>query len=266
MVLRKDLALFLNQLYNVENFEDGCENGLQVEGKDKITKILFGVSFNLPFIEQAINENADAVIVHHGIFQKGVFKLKGTLKQKIKIVLEHNISIFCIHLPMDVHPEIGHNALLMKSIDVEGFETFDFGYLGENSRRHTLDHILKIFHNELHPEDFGESRLSSDNSVFSLSRKYGFTVLDNGPEIPGKIAVMTGSSCDYYEKAVEKGVDTFFGGDIKEKIPAISYETRTNFVNLGHYYSEKPGVLALKNLITEKFAVQTAYIEIPNPV
>ena len=73
-------------------------------------------------------------------------------------------------------------------------------------------------------------------------------------------------SSGFYESAVEKGVDTFFGGDIKERTPAFSMESRTNFINLGHYYSEKPGVLALKEKIEKNFEVQTGYIEIANPV
>lgn len=266
MVSRDELSRFLADLYQYQNFDDYCENGLQVEGKEKIESIVFGVSFNRPFLEKAIKQEPDAIIVHHGIFQQGVFKLTGMLKQRVKMLLDHDISLFGIHLPMDGHLELGHNALLLKSIDAEGLEPFEVGARGENAKGHILDRILEIFHKKLHPEGFGESRLSNDDSVFSLSRKYGFTVLDNGPEIPGKIAVITGGSSGYYEKAIEKGCDTFFGGDIKEQIPAISYETRTNFVNLGHYYSEKPGVLVLRALIAEKFAVQTDYIEIPNPV
>ncbi|NIM16507.1 MAG: Nif3-like dinuclear metal center hexameric protein [Candidatus Aminicenantes bacterium] len=266
MVLRDELNRFLADLYQYQNFDDYCENGLQVEGKEKIKNIVFGVSFNRPFLEKALEQEPDAIIVHHGIFQQGVFKLTGVLKQRVKMLLDHDISLFGIHLPMDGHLELGHNALLLKSIDAEGIEPFELGAWGENAKGHTLDRILEIFHKELHPEGFAGENNGDESSIFSLSKKHGFLILENGPEVPKKIAVITGGSSGYYEKAVEKGMDTFFGGDIKEKIPAISYETRTNFVNLGHYYSEKPGVLALKKLIAEKFVVQTDYIEIPNPV
>jgi len=265
MVLRDDLTLFLRDLYRYENFQDYCENGLQVEGKEKIETIVFGVSFNLLFLQQAIEKNADAVIVHHGIFQQGVFKLTGTLKQKVKMLLDRGISLYGIHLPMDGHPEIGHGALLLSSIDAGGIEPFDVGCRGENTKNHTLDRILEIFHRQLHPEDFVIPQESKIN-LFSLSTEYGFQVLANGPGIPRKIVIMTGETSGFYEKAVEEGADTFFGGDIKERIPSISVETQTNFINLGHYFSEKPGVLALKELITGKFNVKTEYIEVPNPI
>ncbi len=266
MVLRDELNRFLADLYKYGNFEDYCENGLQVEGKEEIEKILFGVSFNRSFLEQAIREKADAVIVHHGIFQQGVFKLKGTLKQRVKMLLDSDISLFGIHLPMDSHPELGHNALLLSYIDAESIEPFEIGFCGENVREYNLDRILEIFHEQLHPEGFVNSGKENENSIFSLSMKHGFTLLENGPAVPKKMAVFTGESSRYYEKAIEIGVDTFVGGEIKEKIPALSYESRTNYINLGHYFSEKPGVLALEKRIEENFDVQTEYIEVPNPV
>lgn len=265
-MLRDELTQFLAELYHTEFFQDFCENGLQVEGKEKIEKILFGVSFNLPFLQAAIREKPDALIVHHGIFQQGVFKLKGPLKQKIKILLEHEVSLFGIHLPMDAHPEIGHNALLLSAIGAANLESLDVGFCGENVQHHSLGRILEIFHEQLHPPDFTPDGQENENRIFSLSGRYGFLVLRNGPAVPRKLAVITGGSSAYYEKAVEKGADTFFGGEIKEKIPSLSLESHTNYVNLGHYFSEKPGVLALMKKIEETFAVQTGYIEIPNPV
>jgi len=266
MVLRDKLNRFLADLYKHENFEDYCENGLQVEGKEAIEKIILGVSFNRTFLDHSIRERADAVIVHHGIFQQGVFKLKGTLKQRVKMLLDSDISLFGIHLPMDCHPELGHNALLLSTIGAGSIEPFEIGFYGENVREYTLHRILEIFHEQLHPEGFMNSGKENDNSVFSFFMKHGFRVLENGPKIPRRITVISGESSGYYEKAIEKGVDTFVGGEIKERIPALSYESRTNYINLGHYFSEKPGVLALKKRIEENFDVQTRYIEVPNPV
>jgi putative NIF3 family GTP cyclohydrolase 1 type 2 len=105
-----------------------------------------------------------------------------------------------------------------------------------------------------------------ESPLFSLSRKYGFTVVQNGPEAPKKIAIICGGSSKHYEEAVAKGVDTFIVGEIKEQVPAISLDTGTNFVNLGHYFSEKPGVLELQKRIQAHFDVKTVYIEIVNPV
>jgi dinuclear metal center YbgI/SA1388 family protein len=268
MITRDELTGFLADLYQYQNFKDFCENGLQVEGKDNIERIVFGVSFNQPFLENALKLKPDALILHHGIFQEGVFKLRSPLKQKIKTLLEHDISLYGIHLPMDAHPEVGHNALLLEIIEAENIEPFELGFKGENIKGHSLDYILRLFHEQLHQEGMMESVRDEEaaGSLFNLSCKYGFSVLRNGPEIPENIAIISGGSSGFYEKAVDVGMDTFFGGDIKEHIPSFSLETQTNFVNLGHYYSEKPGIQALQELINEKFEVETHFLEVPNPI
>ncbi|MCP4220074.1 MAG: Nif3-like dinuclear metal center hexameric protein [bacterium] len=266
MISRHRLNEFLGSVYKYENFDDYCENGIQVEGKEKIEKIVFGVSFNIPFLERAVAEKADALIVHHGIFGKGLFKLKGHLKEKIKMLLEYDVSLFGIHLPMDAHPEMGHSALLLKAVGARDISPFDLGVTGNNRDGHSLDALLDIFHKELHPENYECTAVGNVSTSFSLSHKHGFSLLRNGPDVPGKIAVITGGASYAYEAAVEAGVDTFCCGEIKERILALSLETATNYINLGHYFSEKPGILALKALIDDTFEVETDYIEIPNPV
>ena len=264
MVLRDELNRFLARLYNFDNFDDYCVNGLQVEGKEEINKILFGVSFNLRLLERAIEQKVDAIIVHHPIFDKGFFILKGHKKKKIKLLLDYDISLFGVHLPMDAHPRLGHNALLLSAVEAGNIEPFDVGFSGENVKQFSLDQIINIFYDKLQRGAFPES--GKEAPLFSLSQSKGFTILRNGPEVPKKISVITGASSDSYEKAVEAGVDTFICGEIREHIPALSYETGTNYIDLGHYYSEKPGVLALMEHIGKNFAVETAYVEIPNPI
>lgn len=266
MITRDELTDFLAGVYHYEAFNDQCENGLQVEGKDKISKIVFGVSFNLPLLDKTIEEKADALIVHHGIFASGFFKLKGSFREKIKRLLDHGISLYGIHLPMDANPIMGHNALILNALGAGNIRPFEMGYSGDNERRHTLDQALAILHGMLHPAGYITQRDSNVYPDFSLSNRHGFDVLANGPVIPLRMGVISGSSSGYYEKAVEAGIDTFLGGDMKEKTPGFSLETKTNFVNLGHYYSEKPGILQLEKNIAAQFDVETVYIEIPNPL
>jgi dinuclear metal center YbgI/SA1388 family protein len=264
MVLRDELNRYLAELYGFANYEDYCLNGLQVEGKERIEKILFGVSFNLHLIEKAIEKKADAIIVHHGIFDKGFFVLKGHKKKKVKMLLDYGMSLFGIHLPMDGHPELGHNALLLAAIGSRPLESFEVGFIGKNDKGHNIDQMVDIFHKELHVGGAEENKI--EDSLFSLSKRKGFTTLGNGPEIPEKIAVISGGAANLYERAIETGVDTFICGEIKEHIPALSYETGTNFINLGHYNSEKPGVLKLMTHIKENFDAAVEYVDIPNPV
>ncbi len=266
MVLRDELNNYLIDFYTTETFNDYCENGLQVEGKEKIKKILFAVSFNLPLLQRAITQKVDAIIVHHGIFAQGNFKLKGPLKQKVKDLLDHEISLFGIHLPMDAHPKMGHSALLLDALGAENIEPFDLGVKGDNRKKHSFNSMLEIFHQYLHPQDFPVEVAKELSPVFHMISQYGFTFLNNGPEIPAKVAIVTGGASNRYEEAVKQGIDTFFAGDIKEQTPAFSLETQTNFANLGHYFSEKPGILALQKHLENTFDIETIYIEVENPV
>lgn len=262
----REIDKYLYNLYKFSDFEDYCVNGLVVEGKSNVDKIGFGVSFNASFLEKAIISGCDAVVVHHGIFQKRFFTLKGIEKDRIIKLLNNDISLFGIHLPMDAHPEVGHNALLLKEIGCEIIEPLKWGFFGRNKKKASLENIINTLHTFIHPDGFRSGDQEVFDDEFNLSKRDGFMILGNGPAIPEKIFMASGGSTDLYEEAVAMGADTFICGEIKEHIPAISLETKTNFINLGHYYSERPGILTLMNLIGQKFDVKTEFIEIPNSV
>ncbi len=266
---RTELERYLKELLQYEKFEDFCHNGLQVEGKEDIRKIAFGVSFHLPFVEDAIRAGADALFVHHGIFGKNLFSLTGTLKQKIAFLLHHDISLFGVHLPLDAHEPLGNNAQLLSYVGADIVEPFEVGFLGRNTQRHSLTAMLDIFHQKLQPEGYqshrGEQPLSS---VLTPKYRHDFLYFDNGPEIPETFAVISGgASRDYRPEIVsEKGIDTYICGSVDEHTPATSYETSTNFANIGHYWSEKAGVLALQAEIERQFDVETVFLAVENVI
>ena len=266
-MLRTELEQFLAATFQSENFEDHCQNGLQVEGKASIQKIACGVSFNLPFLEAALTFQADALIVHHGIFGKNFFSVTGVLKAKIKLLLQHDISLFGIHLPLDAHREYGNNAQLFAYLGGEILEPYDVGFIGKNSNHYPLAQILDIFHQKLHPATYQD--LPADvagSAVLTPKRQHGFLYFANGPNVPEKIAIISGGASKFYPDTVKKGIDTFICGSVDEPTPALAYETQTNFINLGHYWSEKPGILALQAAIAQQFAVETAFLEIENVI
>ena len=268
-MLRPDLEHFLKELYHCEKFEDYCQNGLQVEGKEHIQKIVFGVSFNLPFLQGAIEAQADAIIVHHGIFGKNFFTVKGVLKEKVKLLLQHDISLFGIHLPMDAQEHYGNNAQLLSYLDAEVVESYDLGFIGKNTQEYTLSRILDIYHEKLQPEGFQMPPVEySRSSVLMPQQQHGFLYFANGPQIPRKIAIISGGAASKYraEDLRIKGVDTYICGSVDEATPAWSYETKTNFINLGHYWSEKAGPLALQHEISRLFDVTTEFIEVENVI
>ena len=229
--------------------------------------MVFGVSLNMLLLQRAIDFQADAIVVHHGFFGKDFFRLRGVMREKVKLLLQHDMSLFGIHLPLDAHQEYGNNAQLFGVFGGEILEPYDVGFIGTNPHQHSLLQVLHLFHQQLHPVDFPNTTDEKLwNSILIPKRRHEFIYFDNGPEIPQKIAIISGGAAKYYRDVLEKGVDTFICGSVDEPIPAISYETKSNFVNLGHYWSEKPGVQALQKAIEQQFDVETIFIEVENMI
>lgn len=262
MIKRNDLARDLKQLFRYEDYEDFCLNGLQVEGKDNIHKIAFAVSYNLLSLQEAINSEADAFVVHHGIFGKNFFSLTGREKKKIKALLDNDLSLFGIHLPLDAHRVLGNNAQLAACISADILDSFDIGYIVKNSAKHSIEKILRLFHERLGTDDTA----SIPATGIVPAKSFGMDHCNFGPTIPDKIAIVSGGGGSYYEKAIDLGVDTFITGDIREQHPAIAYESKTNYINLGHYWSEKVGIGALEQYCKDNYDIETIFIDINNRI
>jgi len=262
MIKRTELSESLRQLFRYEDYEDYCLNGLQIEGKETIKKIAFAVSYNLLSVEAVIESGADALIVHHGIFGKDFFSVTGREKVKVKALLDADISLYGIHLPLDAHRELGNNAQLATCISADIIEPFEVGFIVKNTAKLSRKEMLEAFH----------AKLGTDNEKPILpegikpGRSYGMDHCDFGPEVPENIAIVSGSAGSYYEAALNKGIDTYICGDILEQIPAIAYESKTNYINLGHYWSETLGIKALKSYCEKKYDIETIYININNRI
>jgi len=262
MLKRSQLSEDLGQLFRYEDYEDYCLNGLQIEGRESIKKIAFAVSYNLLSLEAAIESGADALIVHHGVFGKDFFSVTGREKIKVKALLDADISLFGIHLPLDGHRELGNNAQLASCISADIIEPFEVGFIVKNTARLTRNEILEAFHLKLKTDD--EAPILQDG--IKPARTHGIDHCDFGPDVPEKIAIVSGGSGSYYEPALLKGIDTFIGGDIREQIPAIAYESKTNYINLGHYWSETLGIKALQSYCEKNYGIETIYININNRI
>lgn len=258
------LENFLQKTLQYENFDDYCKNGLQIEGSENIRHIAFAVSFNLPILKKAIELDADAIIVHHGFFGKDFINLRGAKKERIKLLLKEDISLFGIHLPLDAHNKYGNNAQLFSFLNAKIEKPYEVGFIGENTQKHNINKIMDIFHKKLGVNNSFQKREENSPSIFTPKFKHKFTYLDNGPKVPKKIAIVSGGAASWFEKAVVEDIDTYITGEIDERIPAISLETNTNYIALGHYYSEKVGILALQKLIKNKYKVKTTFIDIEN--
>ncbi|MCD6446533.1 MAG: Nif3-like dinuclear metal center hexameric protein [Candidatus Marinimicrobia bacterium] len=262
MLKRTQLSEDLRQLFRYEDYEDYCLNGLQIEGRESIKKIAFAVSYNLLSLEAAIESGADALIVHHGVFGKNFFSVTGREKVKVKALLDADISLFGIHLPLDGHRELGNNAQLATCISADIIEAFEVGFIVKNTAKLTRNEILEAFHVKLKTDD--EAPILQDG--IKPARTHGMDHCDFGPDVPEKIAIVSGGAGSYYEAALKLGVDTYICGDILEQIPAIAYESKTNYINLGHYWSETLGIKALQSYCEKNYDVETIYININNRI
>ena len=263
MIKRDDLSRDLKQLFRYEDYDDFCHNGLQVEGKPEINKIAFAVSYNQLSLQNALASGADALIVHHGVFGKNFFSITGREKNKIKSILDNNLNLYGIHLPLDAHRELGNNAQLAACISADILEPFlDIGYIVKNTAKHNIQTMLSIFHDQLNSDIAGEIKAEGINP----SKTFGFDHCNFGPDIPQTIAIVSGGGGGYYEKALELGVDTYITGDIREQHPAIAYESQSNYINLGHYWSETIGIKALKKWCEDHYDIETEFIDIKNRI
>ena len=247
------LEKILSELYNFATFEDYCKNGLQVEGSLEVEKVLLAVSFNQKVIEKAKEIKADTIIVHHGIFGKNYFSLIEKKKKRIASLLLNNINLIGIHLPMDAHPTLGHNAILSKLIGLDDIEKFEFGFIGKNKNKYSVSMMAEIIDKYI----FNKTRFSNSAN---------FKMIGDNNRVPKLVTIISGSSDNCLEGAIKSGSQLFISGMISEQTPAICEESSTGFLALGHYFTEIAGILALSEYLNGKYNLNCEVAILPNTI
>ncbi len=252
MVARSELVAYCNQLLDSDAFADYCPNGLQVEGRGTIRKIVSGVTASQALVDAAIAADADLLLVHHGYFWKGEpAAVVGSKQRRLKALLAHDLNLLAYHLPLDVHAELGNNAQLAQLM---GWQ-ISGGLEPGNPRSVGL-------HGELaHACSGAELALQLD------------LVLERAPlHIAGhdrpikRIAWCTGAAQGYIDKAIALGVDAFVSGEISEPTVHAARENGIDYFAAGHHATERCGVRALGAHLAERFGLDYAFIDIDNPV
>lgn len=248
----KTVASFLDEYLEAHKIKDYCPNGLQVEGKAKVAKILGGVTASQALIDEAIQQGADAILVHHGFFWKGErSEITGIKRKRLKALLENDISLLAYHLPLDVHPEVGNNVQLAKKLNVkvtgplEPLASKSIGLVGD------LAHAMS-------PADF------RDFVGKTLNRTCQH--IGGGEGLIQRIAWCTGAAQSMIDMAVEQGVDAFLSGEISEPTVHTARETGVHYFSAGHHATERYGVQALGHKLETEFNLQFKFIDIDNPV
>lgn len=246
---RTILQNYLDSALDVVRFKDYCPNGLQVEGRAEIQKIVCGVTASQALIDAAIKRGADALLVHHGWFWRGEDgRVVGLRKQRMASLLKHDINLFAYHLPLDAHPQLGNNAALGR-------------LFGWQTTRQFGDNMLCAM-----------ATLEQPQTLQEMLEQIGKT-LGRPPMLIGdaqrhvsQVAWCTGAAQGYMEQAIAAGAEVFISGEISEQTVHLARESGVAYIAAGHHATERYGVQALGAHLHETFGVKCEFVDIDNPV
>ncbi|MCP2039585.1 dinuclear metal center YbgI/SA1388 family protein [Neisseria sp. HSC-16F19] len=250
MIMRSELLHWCHRQLAVDMFKDYAPNGLQVEGREQIGKIVCAVTASRAAIDFAVAEGADMLLVHHGLFWKSEpAGIVGWKKQRIATLLRHEINLVGYHLPLDAHKEWGNNARLAARLGWQA-EAYtgeqDLLVLGRTEQSQTLLEMQQNLHAAL-----GRAPLIlADDLQHSVSR----------------LAWCTGGAQSFFQAAVDAGVDAFVTGEVSEAQYHLARETGVAFIAAGHHATERYGVQALAAAIEAEFGIPFVFFDEDNPV
>ncbi|MDR2188383.1 MAG: Nif3-like dinuclear metal center hexameric protein [Azonexus sp.] len=246
---RDALMNYLDELLQPAKFQDYCPNGLQVEGRAELCRVITGVTASQALLDAAVARAADAVIVHHGYFWKGEDgRVTGIRKARLSTLLGHDINLIAYHLPLDAHPELGNNAQLAALLDwqAEGrFGAQDIGWLGRPGVEEPLAALVTRVTRQL-----GRPPLVIGDMARSIRR----------------VAWCSGGAQGYFEQAIALGVDLYLSGEISEQTVHLARESGVAYLAAGHHATERGGVKALAAHLSQHCGLDCQFVEIDNPV
>ncbi len=246
---REELRNYLDGLLETARFRDYCPNGLQVEGRAEVRRIVCGVTASQALLDEAILRKADAVLVHHGWFWKSDdLRVTGIRRKRMATLIGGDLNLFAYHLPLDAHPNLGNNAELARRAGwrIEGrFGEQDIGFIGTPSAVAPAAAIASALENLL-----GRATMA---------------VGDVGRPVK-RLAWCSGGAQGMFEEAIAAGADCFISGEISEQTFHLANETGVPYIAAGHHATERFGVMALGAHLAEKFGLDCPFVEIDNPV
>ena len=252
---RHELLHAFDLLLAPERFKDYGPNGLQVEGRTAVRKIVSGVTASRALIEAAIHADADAIFVHHGLFWRGYDgRVTGWMKQRLSLLLGDDVNLFAYHLPLDAHPELGNNAQLGLRLGLVA-DAGSTGRFGEQE--------LGFMGGRESGEGFASARALADHVQEVLQHRV--TLVEGAHRPIRRIAWCTGGAQGYFEAAIAAGADAFITGEISEPQAHYARETGVAFLACGHHATERYGAPAVAAHIAAQLGLVHEFIDIDNP-
>jgi len=247
-----ELVTHLDTLLDAGSYQDYCPNGLQVEGRGEVRRLITGVSASAALIDAAIERGADALLVHHGWFWKGEApSVVGIKRRRLARLLGAEMSLIAYHLPLDGHPQLGNNARLGELLGATVEGRFGAGPGGGIAMHGTL------------PEAQSPQVLAARLAA-GLGRE-PLHIAGDGRAIR-RLAWCSGAAQGYLEAAASLGVDAYISGEISEPTVHIARETGVHYFAAGHHATERAGVRALGEQLSEQFGLEVEFVDIDNPV
>ncbi|HWT70831.1 MAG TPA: Nif3-like dinuclear metal center hexameric protein [Oxalicibacterium sp.] len=244
------LADYLAKTLDITRFRDYCPNGMQVQGRDEIGYIVSGVTASAALLQAAIDDGADAILVHHGYFWRGEdMRVIGQKQRRLKLLLQHDVNLFAYHLPLDMHVEFGNNAQLAKQLGLQADGRFgenDLGWLGRaDAALRTVGDLARHIESRL-----GRAPLMIGDAAQAL----------------GRIGWCTGAAQGMLGEAVDAGASAYLSGEISEPTVHLARESGAAYLACGHHATERYGVQALGAHLAQQFGIRHRFIDIDNPV
>jgi len=248
----KELCQYLDEFLQTARYRDYAPNGLQVQGREDVERIVTGVTASAELIRKAIELNADAVLVHHGYFWNNEdSRVVGMKAVRLKALLANDINLLAYHLPLDGHAVVGNNAQLGRLLELKA-AALDPDNLAQGLVWHAhLDRPQPVLQ---------FCRAVAEN----LGREP--LLIAGGPAEIQHVAWCTGAAQNYLQAVSAYQVDLYLSGEISESTVHVARECGLHYVAAGHHATERYGVKALGEHLADKFEIQHDFIDLDNPV
>ncbi|MBF8999524.1 Nif3-like dinuclear metal center hexameric protein [Vibrio nitrifigilis] len=247
------LETLLNETLSPEQIKDFGPNGLQIEGKAEVKKIITGVTASQALIERAIEEKADALLVHHGYFWKNESQpIRGMKGRRIRSLIQNDINLYGYHLPLDIHPVLGNNAQLAQLLDIN----VEGGLEGHPQSVAMFGSFAKAMK--------GQELAQKIETV--LARAPLHIAPDNADKLIKTVGWCTGGGQGFIDMAADHGLDAFISGEITERTTYTARECDIHYYSAGHHATERYGVKALGEWLAKEHGLDVTFIDIDNPV
>jgi dinuclear metal center YbgI/SA1388 family protein len=242
------LVTYLDDYLRIDSIPDGSQNGVQVEGRTRMDRAAFAVDASLGAIRAAARLGAGILVVHHGLFWGRNERITGIMRKRIGALLEHNVSLYAAHLPLDCHEEVGNNVELARLLDLAVGEKFA-DYHGVK-----IGYLAKA-----------KSPLTRAGLARSLGKALGCRVvrLDAGPSRIRQVGIVSGGAAEFAVQAKELGCQALVTGETSHAAHHPAVEAAINVFYAGHYASETVGVKALARHVERRFGIDCRFVPTP---